>query len=1132
MQPTPIPLRNGVTVLTAFTKTVVKIYQLDAKGQFQTVPYDKERLFSPKVRPVKGIRELGILVGDLSLRRDTIFIRGQPKASVHGHIPRTLDNYQEPADGLFWAMLDLDNSPLPEGMDPASIEAIEFVIAKLPEPFHSASYFYQFSSSTGILRPDGTPLKRGLNVHIFFWFSRPITGPDLTAYLKQHCIDTEFLDRTFDKGGSPIIRYGVDFAVFRTVQPHYIAAPIIKGGVVCTLPADKRQGAIQKTSESVEVPLLEPQLKWQVEREHRQILDEHKRANGWVKARSITKARGGGVGVADYYRNPNPTDITTGRELVNVTVKDKLQPDGRVVHYAILFFAYEDSSGSWYVSSVNPTIARRFGDYASIYLKELSISADEYVRDQLRWFDDIFEQNMSLTEQGFLPDISSFAVARNCLILAPTGSGKTTAFCRFAKTNQGKIIIYAAQTIALTRQMEADLQAGGIPVVHYQDFNRYFIYPAVYVTTNESLAKIIDAVALGGLDYILVIDEVHMALDDFMRSERKNLLLERAISRADRTLFMTATLTDIQLKKLTETIAIATGELTTQNFGHYQFQPVKRNSLWWADMKDFWPDFVALLRHYKSLKDRDQEIPRTIIIAPTSKMEPFRQLLNRFELGDQAEVVSRPESLEEEIEEARAGTQPILISSPLFALGLNFDVPPRIFWTYFKHIPVDESQIIQTLNRANRTAMLCEVRLYAGNLDATPYRIPDEAMERLRIEEYFREESSMEGLLDSHLLTDRLTYQQLRERGEKCTAKALHRLKVNDAIQNYTIVNNWQEWLQPTSEDKEIADAAIANARDKYNDDILNLMSKFEGEDVVLLLYLLERNYAAMKDFRNKDRLQKEFTDKQIAVAMAIAGTDDVSVGKSIEAIRLRRLMGDVMVFLSGQFEPERYSRWMDVAAAKTLELTELVLRLRDLKTGLLDGISFGWAMRTKVLRRAVLASANSHDDYIKWERHLGTLDGHRDEYKNKAGLSKRTKLDEFAFIVGRAYLATLGIYFEKTKGPDGRMRLDPKKPVVPDWNFDAIVHRLLVKAESFKSMPSQQNLDDYQARWEGSSISCDCCVNCRHAVPHYSCALGLPVTAPWEGDDINKKQCDAFKQLPAKLRLGAPNGQQEPTNF
>lgn len=1120
-----------MTVLTAFTKTVVKIYQLDAERQLETIPYGKERLFLPKVRPVKDIHQLGALVHELSARQDKILIRGQPKASVHGHIPRTLDNYQEPAVGLYWAMLDFDASQLPEGMDPASIEAIEFVIAKLPEPFHSASYFYQFSSSTGILRPDGTPLKRGLNVHLFFWFSRSITGVELTTYLQKHCIETEFLDRTFDKGGSPIIRYGVDFAVFRTVQPHYIAAPIIKDGVVCTLPSGKRQGLIEKPRDSVELPPLDPGLKWQVDQEHRRILDEHKRANGCVTARSVTKARGGGVAIAEYYRNPNPTDIATGRQLVDVKVKDTLKPDGRVVSYATLFFAGEGSPGSYFVSSANPTMAIRHGDYACMYLEELSPSAYAHVRDILGWFGDILTQRLSLTEQGFLPDISSFAVARNCLILAPTGSGKTTAFCRFARTNQGRIIIYAAQTIALTQQMAADLRAGGIPVVHYQDFNRYLIHPAVYVTTNESLAKIVEAVALWGLDYILVIDEAHMALDDFMRSERKNRLFEKAISRASRTLFMTATLTDIQLKKLMETVAIATGELTSQNFGHYLFQPVKQNPLWWADMANFWRDFVALLRHYKSLKDRGQDIPRTIIIAPISKMEPFRILLDWFELGDQAEVVSRQESVEEEIEEARVGTQPILISSPLFALGLNFEVPPKVFWTYFKYIPVDESQIIQTLNRANRTDMPCEVRLYAGSLDASPYVIPDEAKEKLLIEKYFREEATLEGLLDSHFQIDRLTYQQLREHGEKRTAKALYQLKANNAIQNYTIVDKWDDWLSPSKEDKEIADAATAQAREKYDEDILSLLDKFEGEPLVYLLYLLERNQAAMEALHSNDILEKEFTDKQIAMAMAVAGTDDISIGKQIDPTRLRRLMGDDRVFLSSQFEPVRYDRWMDVAAAKTLELTELVLRLQDLKTGLLDGVSFGWAMRTKVLRRAILASANSHDDYIKWERHLSTLDGHRDEYKNKAGVNRRTKLDDFAFKVGRAYLATLGIYFEKTKGPDGRMRLDPKKPVVPDWDFEAIVHRLLVKAESYKAMPTKRDLDDHNARWEGSSISSDSCVNCRHAVPHYFCALGLPVTAPWEGDDMNKKQCDSFKQLPAKLR-SPPTGQQEPTNF
>lgn len=70
--------------------------------------------------------------------------------------------------------------------------------------------------------------------------------------------------------------------------------------------------------------------------------------------------------------------------------------------------------------------------------------------------------------------------------------------------------------------------------------------------------------------------------------------------------------------------------------------------------------------------------------------------------GEQALVVSRQENTPEEIEDARTSDKPILISSPLFGLGLNFLHAPEILWCRFDKVQADTSQIIQSVNRANR----------------------------------------------------------------------------------------------------------------------------------------------------------------------------------------------------------------------------------------------------------------------------------------------------------------------------------------------------------------------------------------------------------------------------------------------
>jgi hypothetical protein len=1131
---TPGTAANGVTVLTASSNAkTVKTYQIDAEGHLETLQYGKEKFFRYKLEPATSIHSLATLLTQLSTSDNKIIIRGQQKVPMRGPARRTLDIYAEPPEGLSWAMLDFDAIPLPDGLSPASREAIEWLIEKLPEPFHDATYFYQFSSSTGIFRPDGTPLKRGLNVHLFFWFSQPITGQLLKAYLTDHCIKVGFLERGRDKADSPRITYGVDMALFNPVQPHYIAAPIIKPGVTRTLDEKDRQGLVEKAVHSVVLPVIDPSLVWTARSERHRVLREHQRACGWVKARSLAKAKGKGIAIGEYYRNPAPSAIATGSELVDVRVKMLVPPgnDSEGVWIATLYFVDEKSSGSWYVKSTNPTIAVKYGDgEEKSHLKEKSPAAFEYVRDKLGWFSEIATHDLSLTAEGFLPDIPSFATARNCLILAPTGSGKTTAFCRFAAVNRSKVIIYAAQTIALTRQMHADLRASGVPVVHYKDFNRYEMNPAVYVTTNKSLWRFLDAADRHELKYTLVIDEAHIAFDDFMKSDSGHRLIEDAIINSDRTLFMTGTMTDVQLKTLTETVSRTMRGLTVENFGIHQFQPVKTNPLWWADQANFWRDFVALLRHYQSLKNAGEEIPRTIIIAPTSKLEPFRILLDWFGLSDQAEVVSRTESDEEDIEEARVSTQPILISSPLFALGLNFNALPKVFWTYFGHLQVDESHIVQTLNRANRDANPCEVRLYAGHLDEEPYRIPNEDKEKRRIEKYFREEATLEGLLDSHFQIDRVTYHQLRK-GEKATAKALYRLKTDDAFQNYVVVENWDEWLDVTDDDKDVAREALEEARQQYDEDILTFLDKYEGAPQGWLFDDLDKNYEDSKEFRNQERLVKEYDDNRIALSMALAKIDDVRVGRKISALRLQRLFGHKMVFLSSQYDPNKWRKWMEVAAEKTWELVPLILNLEKLRNGVIDGIQFGWGMRKKNLKAAILASADGTDDFVKWEKQVDRLEMLYAD-RAKAGDKAYDDIDKSTFVIAIKFLRTIGVSFGKSMGPKKRLRIDPKKPIVPDWNFAGMAHRLIVKASQFQKLPKipddrqsdplkwieEQSEMEYQT-WFDGYVSNEVCRQCRFCEPHFLCKLGRTIQPDWRGYEAHTHKCDLFKKVPAEVK-------------
>ncbi len=1118
---TPGTAANGVTVLTASSNAkTVKTYQIDAEGHLETLQYGKEKFFRYKLEPATSIHSLATLLTQLSTSDNKIIIRGQQKVPIRGPARRTLDIYAEPPEGLSWAMLDFDAIPLPDGLSPASREAIDWLIEKLPEPFHDATYFYQFSSSTGIFHPDGRPRKAGLNVHLFFWFSQPITGALLKAYLTDHCIRTEFLERGRDKADSPKITYGVDMALFNAVQPHYIAPPIIKPGVTRTLDEKDRQALVEKAVHSVVLPGLHKDLPALADAARQRVLIEWKKACGWVSAKSITKSFGGGIAVHHYYRNPNPAAIATGRRMIKEpNLTEKLDQNGQPITYARFYFEGEGTAGSWSVSNRCPGVARRFGDKAEKSLKELSEDAYCYVRDELHWFSDIETNTLPLTPEGYLPALNTFAKAKNSVILAPTGTGKTTAFCAFAMAHRTDIIIYAAQTVSLTQQMKHDLRRNNVRVTHYwEDFNKFEVaYPGVYVTTNESMAKIVEWVRSYGRGFFLVIDEVHMAIDDFMRTNGKNKLIENTISRAKQSFFMSGTITPLQLKKLTETISVATGEMTPENYGYYEFAAIKANPLWWADYKQFGGDFVALLRQYQALKEAGETIPRTVIMVPTSKMRRFEILLDAHGLLGDADVVSSPEATQDEIEAARVSHKAILISSPVFALGQNFEcVPVRLWAFYDENLQVDTSQIIQTLNRANRTAAACEVRLYVAFLNPIPIRLPDQLTEQMKIGEYFTGESDFKGLLDSHFQVERVAYLELRE-FEHDTAKSLYQLKTDDSIQNFQIVENWVNPFPATKEDHQAYREAKNAANRSYRDDVLQKVERYQEEPTGLLLQYLNDLKPTKRKRPDASTLKKVANDRKQAIAMVLAQAEMVGIGGKIKPMRIVRLYGDAPVFLSGQFDWKTMPEWMKTASEKTAALATLLLLLKELKSGVLNGVSFAKKMRHRG-KKAVLALVDNETDFIAWSDELKVMDKLHDMQQKSASKVGKIGIDGEFFKVAQKFLETIGVYFTKTRWPDGSDRFDPDKPVVPDWDFDEMARVLLVKAESLKHFPVEPLDVRIEAhKWPGT-MSLAVCQKCVHCDPFQFCRLLRQVECELLDYAADTEECNAFVPVPERL--------------
>lgn len=366
-----------------------KKFWINDAGEVADLAFQNGYFYDVETPTVSNIRELGSLIEQISRDPRKIIIRGHSRSGQLKEVRKKQVEFEEPTQGIPWVMLDFDHISLPERMDPNSVEAIEFVITKLPEEFSAVTYYYQFSNSAGILKSDGNPRKTGFNGHVFFWLDHPIHGKQMTAYLKGHCLDVGFYELGEDKDGRVSIKYGVDTSLTNSaVQAHYTAAPDIGTGVICILAPENRQGFVTKEVDKVVIPALPNDIISTTDRLHRQVVNEYKKAHGYERV--ISQSRNGdGIASIWHYAKPS-SNPGTGRTFT----EGKISANGE---FLTLFFDDENSPGSWYVAKKQPEFARHFGGDIAL-LKELSPGAHAYVRNELKWFVEIPHQRLSLTE--------------------------------------------------------------------------------------------------------------------------------------------------------------------------------------------------------------------------------------------------------------------------------------------------------------------------------------------------------------------------------------------------------------------------------------------------------------------------------------------------------------------------------------------------------------------------------------------------------------------------------------------------------------------------------------------------------------------------------------------------------------
>ncbi len=1017
-------------------------------------------------------------------------------------------------------MLDFDNITLPDGIDPTSLDAIEWVISKLPSEFLLASYFYQHSASAGILKTDGSPLKNGLNVHLFFWLDRRIPGKVLSAYLTKHCIETDFYQIGDNRGGVVQLVTGVDPAPIRSsAQPHFIAPPSIDDGVQCRLDSRQRQGLVRKSQVSVCIPEIIADIEDQARRLRTTTVDGYKLQHGYQTRVMLTNTAGK-VAVTRYSvaaqnsTRPPPT----GRTFLEGRLRDE--------DFLTLYFDDEGSPGSWYVCKGRPQIAYRYGDAAALPLKELSLGAHEYVRDVLRWFSEVPHRPMELLD-GYLPTLSDFATAKISLILSPTGSGKTTAAINWIRSRieLGQLVLYAAPTIALVKQMRDELTNAGLSPGYYEDvWEMSFPHNGVIVTTIDSLPRLLKGAYANNVAHSLIFDEIHQGLDRFMGSNRGLSDFESALSKSRQSLLLTGTLTDVQRHALVEVARQALGILTENDYCCYEFPAVKSNPLEVRPTDFFDTDLASLLQEFRTRLSEGEPLPRFVMLLDTSKMEMYRLLIEQYGLVEYAFIVSRQEDTEEDIELARTSTRPILISSPLFGLGLNFAREPDILWARFDHVAADTNQIIQSVNRANRGERQCHVRIYGNVRPNAEFLIPETVWLRNEVRELLKGEATFAGLLEEHLHLDRVTYNELRK-VERESLTALSTLVKRDAIQNFSVVGPDEP---PTiNKDKAgIVKRARSDAKAYYKQAIVDAAEARPGTGTLVAMVRLEQLNAELKNNWHADerRTERELEEETVAILMNGFGIKDPTAAKKIRPVKVRRLFGETSPWLSNQYSRDKYPEWAKVEAEKTDKLVVLLEKLEALKNGQLDVDDLSASLtRNGQLGDAFLALVQSDDEFQSINRKIDRLKAERKRVRRKGSKKDREAVRELGLDLLKDLLEPLGVTYGK-KTSRGRQMTDNTQPIVPaTWNLNEMILMLQRQSARLRALPSSQKtpvVSMPKLIWPGERVIprriCEGCV----FFHQNACSRGRPMEWQSSGSFDPTLQCNDFKAIKLELRL------------
>lgn len=227
---------DTITVLQCMANhRATKTISRDADGSIKIKPYQAGLRFVAHPLHIRTIDDLSRVLGSLEQRPDMFVIRGVLRRGVDGSLvlrrSSTSDAPFQPASH-FWLALDFDEVPEPQGVhfcdEPE--RCVLHVMSMLPPEFSQVTVHWRASASAGF--------KPGIRVHLWFVSAAPLSDIDLRRWAK-------FIN---GRAGRKL----VDSQLYKAVQPHYTAQPILVG---LADPMVRRSGVIRGARDTVTLTL-------------------------------------------------------------------------------------------------------------------------------------------------------------------------------------------------------------------------------------------------------------------------------------------------------------------------------------------------------------------------------------------------------------------------------------------------------------------------------------------------------------------------------------------------------------------------------------------------------------------------------------------------------------------------------------------------------------------------------------------------------------------------------------------------------------------------------------------------------------------------------------------------------------